>query len=283
MNADIIFLSLIPKSLLSQNSLNILINSNQPPDFKVIINEVANHLKKDAHSFFIESLIKKSEKIISDLKFYDINFTSIWHSDYPVKLKTIQSPPIVIYFSGKLPDSNKVKLATVGSRKPNKYGYELIRNILKNIPVNIEHISGLAFGTDSLAHLQTLESGVTNFAVLGNGIDSIYPNAHTGLADLILKKGGGILSEYPPGTIVKPYHFPWRNRIIAGLSDVIWIPQATAKSGSLHTVLHALEQGKIIAVTPGSIFDELAELPNRLLQEGAHPILKAEDLNLLLQ
>jgi DNA processing protein len=211
-----------------------------------------------------------------------IRAVTYWSTEYPGGLRDLPYPPWNLFFIGELP-SRRPTLAIVGTRKPNRYGYEVLAAtipFLRTRPMQI--VSGLARGIDALAHAEACESEIPNFAVLGTGVDVIYPEGHERLAARILDAGGGLLSEFPPGTPPFARNFPWRNRIISGLADVVWIAQGTPRSGSLHTAAHALDQGKSVAVTPGDVFSELSALPNRLLAEGAHPVLRAEDLDGLL-
>lgn len=282
MEESIIALSLLPKSLIDHYLLHKFLKLTTPPDFEFIWENVATTKSKRLIKFNIKNIFIRTNEIIQILKTDEIKIAHYWSENYPEKLKYISDPPVLLYYKGELPKSHIKTLAIVGSRNPDNYGILIIENIVKKLSLNIQHVSGLAKGIDTLAHIATLNNSITNFAVLGNGIDSIYPHEHKIIAEKILNTGGGIISEYPPRAEIRPYFFPHRNRIISAFSDVIWIPQGTAKSGSLHTAIHALDQNKIIAVTPGNIFDELSDLPNRLLQEGAHPVLKVDDIELLL-
>lgn len=213
---------------------------------------------------------------------FDIHAVDFWSAHYPLPLRTLERPPWVLFFRGQLP-SRIPTLAIVGTRRPNGYGIEVLCSTvpkLKTDPLQI--VSGLAYGIDSAAHFYACETGIRNFAVLGSGIDVLYPPDHAELAHRIVSGGGGLLSEFPPGTRPLTGNFPRRNRIISGLADVIWVVQGAAKSGSLHTVKHALDLGKTVATTPGDIFSELSELPHRLLFEGAHSVTRPDDLDLLL-
>ncbi len=279
---DAIFLSLLPKTILDSNLSLEFMKLKTLPSWRESIELILQFKSENEIEFLLSDCIKQAKKSLEEINLFNIKTVHFWESIYPKKLRQIQSPPLVLYFLGSLPEADKKTLSIVGTRKPNRYGMDVLRQFCAELPTTIQHISGLAYGVDSLAHESTLERGIRNFSILANGLDTIYPKEHQALADCIIATGGGIISEYAPGTVVKPYYFPWRNRIIAGLSDLIWIPQASARSGSFHTALHALEQGKPIAVTPGNVFDEMSQLPNRLLMEGAHPITKPADLCTLL-
>lgn len=225
-------------------------------------------------------LAESTQSHLPKLGIFAVNF---WSLNYPAILRWYDNPPWMIFWRGELPVARPT-LAVVGSRKPNLYGEELLASFIPQLMTRpLQIISGLAYGVDSLAHFHALQSGIPNFAVLGCGLDQIYPAGHFDLAQQIIRSGGGLLSEYPPGTEPLPYHFPKRNRIISALADVLWIVQGTAKSGSLHTVKHGLDQGKTIATTPGDVFSELSQLPNRLAMDGAQMVTSPSDLDLLLE
>ncbi len=212
-----------------------------------------------------------------------ISAIDFWSPDYPECLRQLDRPPWCLYVIGQMPEDVPT-LAVVGSRNPNRYGMELVREILPRLKTRpLQVISGLAFGIDALAHLHACEAGIVNFGVLGSGIDILYPVEHVWLARRILDGGGGIISEYPPGIKPAKWHFPMRNRIISALSHVVWVPQGTAKSGSLYTAKAAAEQGRLVCASPGDVFSDLSALPNRLLFEGVPPIRSAQDLDDWLQ
>ncbi len=171
-------------------------------------------------------------------------------------------------------------LAIVGSRKPTIYGAEIARKLaFLAAKRGAIVVSGLAYGIDSIAHRGALEAGGTTVAVLGTPIDQIYPRSHIGLAEEIVESGGCVMSERAPGT---KYHgktcFLERNRLIAGLADVVVIPEAAERSGSLNTAAHALEQGREIFAMPGNIDRPMSKGCNRLLRQGAMPYLEPEDV-----
>ena len=181
-------------------------------------------------------------------------------------------------------DKRPPTVAIVGTRKPTKYGemvaHELAYAVAKRGGVVV---SGLAFGIDSIAHRGALEAGGVTVAVLGTPIDQIYPKAHQGLAEKIVETGGCVMSELPPGAVYgRDYHaktcFLRRNRLISGLADVVVIPEAAERSGSLNTAAHALEQGREIFVVPGDITRPMSMGCNRLICQGATPYLGVEDV-----
>jgi DNA processing protein len=194
-------------------------------------------------------------------------------------VSTIAKPPKSLYFIGKLPETRLTSVAIVGTRKPSGYGKEVAAQLAGSLAKHgVVIISGLALGTDAIAHRSALEAGGTTIAVLGNGLPAIYPSSHTALAQQITENGGAILSEYEPETTARPYHFLERNRIVSGLSDAIIIVEAAARSGTLNTASHALEQGREVFVVPGNITSSLSSGCNALLKQGAHPVTCPEDV-----
>lgn len=192
---------------------------------------------------------------------------------------TIANCPKRLYFIGKLPETRIPTVAIVGSRKPTSYGREVTYRLAFDLASRgIIIVSGLALGVDSIAHRATLDAGGITLAVLANGVDIIYPATHTDLAGDILAKGGAIISEYEPGTEARDFQFLERNRIVSGLSDAVIVTEAASRSGTLSTVMHALEQGREVFVVPGNITSPLSAGCNNLIKQGAHPITCAEDV-----
>ena len=182
-----------------------------------------------------------------------------WFSEaYPQRLLELSDFPYALYVKGNLPDPASRKAAIVGSRRCTPYGEKYAVEFGKVLAqYGIEVISGLARGIDGMGQRGALMGNGKTFAVLGSGPDVCYPREHIGLYMDILEQGGGILSEYPPGTPPLAWHFPERNRIISGLSDVVLVMEAGEKSGSLITVDMALEQGRDIYALPGPVNSSL--------------------------
>lgn len=199
-------------------------------------------------------------------------------------LSSIAVVPKMLYFYGKMPEKRVKSVAIVGTRKPTEYGATIAKKLAYDVAKRgAVVISGLAYGIDSIAHRGALEAGGVTIGVLGTPIDYIYPRAHVGLAEEIVKAGGVVMSELAPGA---EYHaktcFLQRNRIIAGLADVVVVVEAAERSGSLNTAAHALEQGKEIFAVPGDITRPLSAGCNKLLRQGAMPYLEPDDvLNVL--
>ena len=190
--------------------------------------------------------------------------------EYPGRLKALPQMPDRLYVKGRLPADSKPTAAVVGARRCSAYGRIQAFHYAKYLSCQgVQVISGLATGIDAEGHKGALEGESPTFAVLGNGADICYPVVNRPLYQRILKEGGGIISEYPPGTRGQAWHFPARNRIISALSDVVLVVEAREKSGSLITAGLALEQGKAVYAVPGAVNEPLSEGCHRLIYDGA--------------
>ena len=201
--------------------------------------------------------------------------------NFPRLLKAIPGAPQELYVLGDNFGDLMTRpcLAVVGSRRASPYGRRVTDSLVSDLSrQGMVIVSGLAYGIDSIAHASTLAAGGKTIAVLPGGLDNIYPVSHQKLAEQILKSGGALVSEYPPGTSAHKHHFVARNRIISGLSSAVLITEAAEKSGSLHTANFALEQGRDVMAVPGSIYNHLSAGTNRLIRTGATPITCAQDV-----
>lgn len=198
---------------------------------------------------------------------------------YPASLRYLSDRPLTLYLRGTMPDcSSNMTTAVVGTRKMTDYG----RNMAYSIGVGLTYggsvvVSGMALGSDSMALIGALDSGGQVIAVLGSGVDVVYPREHRDIYRKIIEKGA-VISEYPPGTPPIGSHFPVRNRIMSGIADATVVIEADAKSGSLITAAHAFDQGKKVFAVPGKIGDPGAEGTNNLIRDGALAVLTAEDI-----
>ena len=191
-------------------------------------------------------------------------------AEYPEKLNNYPKMPEMLFVKGRLPDRKKPSIAIVGARACSTYGrIQAFRyaKILSGAGVQI--ISGMAYGIDAEAHKGALEGGTATYAVLAGGVDVCYPAGNKALYERILREGGGIISEQPPGMRAKNYFFPARNRIISGLADMVLIVEAREKSGSLITAQWALDQGKTVYAIPGPVNEELSIGCHKLIYDGA--------------
>lgn len=204
--------------------------------------------------------------------------TCLTEADYPAALASIIDPPLLLFYHGHLPKASDLCLAVVGSRKASPYGYQVAEIFSRDLALHgVVIVSGMARGVDSYSHKAALSVGGDTVAVLGSGIDVIYPPENSRLYRQIAEQGA-VVSEFPLGTEAVPYNFPRRNRIISGLSRAVLVVEASEKSGTLHTVDHALDQGKEVFAVPGSVLSATSRGSNRLLREGAKMVLAPEDI-----
>jgi DNA processing protein len=223
-------------------------------------------------------LLRFAEEQLTLAEAGNILILTIKDDSYPQALKEIFAPPPVIYVKGQLDVFKNHGIAVVGMRQPGTYGKNATEHIVKDLVLhNIVIVSGLALGIDSLAHKACLDHGGKTVAVLGSGIDKIYPASNRGLAENI-EEHGAILSEFPLQTEPFPYNFPRRNRIIAGLAAGVLVVEAGKKSGSLITAHYALQQGREVFAVPGPIFSEKSDGTFTLIKNGAVPVQSARDI-----
>ncbi|NPA27171.1 MAG: DNA-protecting protein DprA [Chloroflexi bacterium] len=204
-----------------------------------------------------------------------------WEDDaYPRRLQELANRPPVLYVRGELRLEDDWAVAVVGTRKMTRYGRQVTEDMVDFL---VQHrvtvVSGLARGIDGVAHRRALEAGGRTLAVLGSGVDVIYPPEHRGLVQTMLARGqGALISEYPPGTRPDAANFPPRNRIIAGLSLAVVVVEAGEKSGALITAAFAAEMGRDVYAVPGSIYVPTSQGTLWLIQQGAHLLRRPEDL-----
>jgi len=207
-----------------------------------------------------------------------IHFLMYEDALYPKRLKEIYLPPVVLFYKGRLELFNRLSIGIVGARNHTPYSKEALEYILPDIlERKVSIISGLARGVDSLAHQLTLDLNGETIAVIGNGINICYPKENQSLYDAIGKKGL-ILSEYPLDSSPLKFHFPYRNRIIAGLSHGLCVIEAKLHSGSLITANVALSENRQVFALPGNITSEYSKGTNELITAGAFPIRNANDI-----
>lgn len=200
------------------------------------------------------------------------------HEEYPPLLRKIPDAPAVLYMQGRIDDADGLALAVIGTRKPTRYGCDATRMICGQVSgQGITIVSGLAQGIDAEAHRSALQAHGRTIAVLGSGIDRIYPAEHVNLARSIVEHGA-VLSEFPLGTPPNARNFPRRNRILSGLSLAVLVVEAPLHSGALITVDAALEQGRDVFAVPANIFNQVGAGTNRLIQDGAKLVTCAQDI-----
>ena len=191
-------------------------------------------------------------------------------AEYPEKLNNYPKMPEILFIKGRLPDRKKPSIAIVGARACSTYGrIQAFRYAKVLSSAGVQIISGMTYGIDAEAHKGALEGGTATYAVLAGGVDICYPAGNKALYERILREGGGIISEQPPGMRARNYFFPARNRIISGLADMVLIVEAREKSGSLITAQWALDQGKTVYAIPGPVNEELSIGCHKLIYDGA--------------
>lgn len=220
------------------------------------------------------------EQVIDGYDELDIKVVTIKSPDYPELLKEIDSAPIMLYCKGDTSLLKSECLGVVGTRRATRYGKDYGERFVKDIASQgITIVSGLAEGIDTIAHRSALEVGGKTIAVLGGGFFNMYPVSNIGLAEEIVEKGGLVISEYKPSEQALNYHFPIRNRIIAGLSKAILVVEATEKSGSMHTKNYAIEYNREVFAFPGRLNDIYSVGCNKCIQNGqARMVLNASEI-----
>lgn len=235
--------------------------------------------------------IKELEKLKRD----GIKVLTVDSEDFPESLKNISDPPICLYFKGdtKLFANRKVRFqknlspvgkeqiffAIVGTRKPTSYGIQVAKKFAYELAeAGFVIVSGMALGIDACAHQAALDAGGITIAVLGCGVNLIYPSANRQLYENIIKTGGAVISEFPPNQMALKGMFIARNRIISGLSKGVLIVEGLKDSGALITARFAGEQGKEVFATPSPITSAMSAAPNFLLKQGARLVTSVEDI-----
>ena len=216
---------------------------------------------------------------IKRLQKQKVKVITILDGAYPQRLREIYLPPIVLFYRGNLSLINQRSVAIVGSRDHSKYAKDCIHDLIPSIVKDdIVVISGLARGVDTLAHEETLKVNGNTIAVIGSGLDVVYPSENLKLYDVIAKRCL-ILSEYPLQSRPLKFHFPYRNRIIAGLSHGVCVIEAKEKSGSLITANLALSENREVFAVPGSIFSIHSKGTNSLIEAGACLVSSSETIS----
>ncbi|KRM62547.1 DNA protecting protein DprA [Paucilactobacillus vaccinostercus DSM 20634] len=205
-------------------------------------------------------------------------FITIFDEQYPLQLREIYCPPLVLFYAGDIGLLKSTMLGVVGARKNTRYGAQSIRCILPGvIQHSITVVSGLATGIDGLSHMTALENHGRTIGVIGTGLDVSYPTQNQAL-QTEMARTQLVITEYPLGA--RPYrsHFPERNRIIAGLCETLLVVEAQEKSGSLITASICVQENRNVCAIPGRITDSMSVGCNQLIAAGAKPVLTAEDL-----
>jgi len=206
-------------------------------------------------------------------------FLTLWDTGYPALLKNIFDPPLYLFVRGELRPQDDTAVAVVGTRAPSAYGKAVTKEIAGGLAgMGVTIVSGMALGIDGEAHQAALKAKGRTVAVLGSGIDVIYPPSHDKLMAQIIENGA-VLSEFPPGTKPGRENFPRRNRIISGMARGTLIVEAPLKSGALLTAAHALDQNREVFAVPGVITSHKSKGTNRLIKQGSAALVEsAEDI-----
>jgi DNA processing protein len=231
----------------------------------------------------IENLLRtrkdvNPEQVLESTQRMGITTLTWLDEDFPRRLREIDQPPPVLYIKGAFTLEDDWSVAVVGTRNVTTYGRKVTEELSAFLSHNkITVVSGLARGVDRIAHESALKQGGRTVAVLGSGVDNIYPPEHRGLAERIAQQGA-VISDYPPGTPPDGVNFPPRNRIISGLSMASVIIEAGETSGALITATFSVNQGREVFAVPGSIYAPQSKGANRLIRDGAHPLLRFEEI-----
>ena len=230
-----------------------------------------NNFLQTRHQIDLDEVVRRVERT-------DVHVLTWDDANYPALLRTIPDAPPVMFVRGEITPADEWAVALVGTRKATVYGREVAHRLAGDLAHNgVTVISGLARGVDSVAHKASLEAGGRTIAVLGSGVDYIYPAEHRKLAEDIVENGA-LISDFPLGTRPEASNFPARNRIISGLSLGTIVIEAGLRSGALITADFALDQGREVFAVPGSILSPASAGCNRLLRDGAHVVTEVGDV-----
>ena len=207
----------------------------------------------------------------------NLNAINYLDEEYPEILRTIYNPPALLFFEGNIALLKTDCLAIVGARQATDYSFRCISGLVPRLVNRYTIVSGLARGVDTWAHTQTLQNHGKTIAVIGSGLDRVYPKENLHLQQQIMDNGL-VITEYPPKTNIQRWHFPQRNRIIAGLSQRVIITEAKERSGALITADLALENNREVLAIPGRIDVGLSVGCNKLIEEGATPLINFNNL-----
>lgn len=222
-----------------------------------------------------------------ELKFIEKNnISALFYLDefYPPRLKLCHDSPILLYQKGSFSFQNKNQIAIVGTRNATEYGKSFCSRFINDLKAyNVQVISGLAYGIDIAAHKEALKNGIETIAVLGHGLDRIYPASHKKVVERMLEMGGGLLTEFLTETNPDRENFPKRNRIVAGISEVIIVVEAAKKGGALITAEIANSYNRDVFAVPGKLIDTYSEGCNQLIKTNKAALLSSvSDLEYLL-
>lgn len=268
-----------------------------PVNFRLLLNAFQNDLavawradgrelaraglhQKTIDAFLMQRVKIEPEREVECLEKAQVSILTWCDPTYPALLREIDASPPVLYLKGALSEADQFALAVVGTRNVDNYGQQVTERLATELARGqVSVVSGLALGIDALAHNAALEAGGRTIAVLACGLDIVYPAKNAKLARRIVESGqGALLSEYPLGVQPESGNFPARNRIISGLSQGVLVVEAGEQSGALITAGFALKQGREVFAVPGNIFSSRNLGSNRLIRDGARPVLEINDI-----
>ncbi len=236
-----------------------------------IDHSLASKIQSGGDSAFAQEQMNLMQKAKAEI-------IAFWDEDYPEMLKRIADPPVLLFLRGQRSVLKRHSLAIVGTRVPSTYGKLMTEKLAREIiDLNLAIVSGLARGIDTVAHKVAVQAGGITIAVLGSGVDRIYPEENKSLAEAI-SEHGAVISEFPMGAKPEASHFPRRNRIISGLSLGTLVMEAGEKSGALITAEFALEQNREVFAVPGNVNNPKCLGVNRLVQQGAKLVITIDDV-----
>ncbi len=265
----------------SQTIKKVLASFEDPEKlWKISHQEMTNKLGNKIADLIIEARKKYSpDEEIKKMQRMNIGYITMYDKKYPRLLMETSDFPAILYIKGNIDALNSPGVGVVGSRKYSAYGKKICYSLTKSLSeAGLNIISGLALGIDAIAHRAALDINGITVAVLGCGLDRIYPTANFTLGKEIIEKGGAIISEFPLGTPPLIHHFPQRNRIIAGLSLGTLVIEAAEESGALITAYCALDYNREVFAVPGNIDSENSKGTNLLIQKGAKLVISPEDV-----
>ncbi len=265
------------------------------PDFRILMDHYENpyeifcgeefeldhipNLSQKTRKGLADKQLSRASVILEACQKCHIDILTYGDKNYPNSLKELEKPPVVLYYKGALPDfSKRLAIGMVGTRSLSAYGLRSAYTISYELAsVGTLIVSGMAKGIDGVCSAAAIAAGGQTVAVLGCGLDVVYPRHHEKLMKKI-EKNGAVISEYPPGTRPNGYHFPIRNRLISGLTQGTVVVEAGLGSGALITAREAILQGKDLFAVPANLGSQGAEGTNELLREGANILVHSEDL-----
>jgi DNA processing protein len=267
--------------LMSREKLMLSEKFDGEEDFYLLSREDVAHIinRPLNRPWTMDALRALAEKDAALARQRGIAYVAHGEEDYPPLLRELYDPPAVIFYRGALPDRERPLAAVVGTRRPSAAAAAQAYDIGREFGLaGLSVVSGLALGIDALAHRGNIEGGGATAAVLGCGLDRVYPKANRDLARRVLETGGVLLSEYAPGTEPFKWNFPARNRIIAGLARGVLIVEAPARSGALITAGFALDLGRDLLVASAGAASPLGAGTRKLAAEGARILERAADM-----